>query len=203
VRADYQTNYEQIAADHIAHWRATGENPWQPPEHVQAVGDATREILRRYTKPGDMILDAGCGMGELLEPLTDRQRSGLDLSAGYVEIARSKGIDAEVGDLEHMPYADGAFAAVVAVDVLEHVLDLNAVVAEMLRVLRPGGVFVVRSPDQEDLAGYLAPTYPYRFAHLRRFDEAIFRLLFTRIFECEVLETSAVNGERNFAVRKP
>ncbi len=189
MRDDYRENYAQIAADHIAHWRSTGSNPWQSGEHVSAVGDATRDYILRYSAPGDAILDAGCGMGELTASL-DRERHGIDFAAGYVAIARERGIDAVAGELEHLPYPDGRFDLVVAADVLEHVLDLNVVVAELLRVLR------------ENLAQYLGPGNPYRFVHLRRFDRATFELLFTRIFTCEFLETTVVRKERIVAVRK-
>lgn len=202
MRDDYRANYQRIAADHIAHWRATGENPWQSDQHVAAVGDATRDYIVRFSAPGSVILDAGCGMGELTEPLADRERHGVDMVAEYVEIARSKGIDAVVGELEHLPYPDATFDLVAVVDVLEHVLDLNAVVAECLRVLRPGGVLVARSPEREDLAPYLTRANPYRFVHLRRFDLATFRLLFTRIFACKLLASRVVRRERIVAVRR-
>jgi ubiquinone/menaquinone biosynthesis C-methylase UbiE len=201
VRDDYRANYQQIAADHIAHYRSTGNNPWQSGEHVNAVGDATRDYLRRYSAPGDAILDAGCGMGELTVPLTDRERHGIDFAPGYVEIAAVH-IQAIVGDLEHLPYPDERFALVVAADILEHVLDLNRVVAELLRVLRPGGVLVVRVPERENLSPYLTPKNPYRFVHLRRFDRASLELLFTRIFDCTVLESSVIRKERIMAVRR-
>ncbi len=201
MRDDYRANYEQIAADHIAHWRSTGANPWQSGEHVSAVNAATRAYIDRYSGPGDAILDAGCGMGLLTSGL-DRQRFGVDFAPAYVEIAKASGLDAMVGDLEHLPFPARTFALVVAADVLEHVLDLNRVVAELLRVLRPGGVLVVRSPDRENLAPYLTDANPYRYVHLRRFDRATFELLFTRIFACQFLETSLVRKERIVAVRK-
>lgn len=202
MRDDYRANYQQIAAEHIAHWRSTGNNPWQSGEHVSAVGDATRDYISRYSSVGDAILDAGCGMGELTVPL-DRERHGIDFAPAYVEIAREKGIDAIVGDLEDLPYPDGSFALTVAADVLEHVLDLNRVVAELLRVLRSNGYLIARVPDRENLAQYLTPANPYRFVHLRRFDLASLTLLFTRIFDAEVIETTLIRKERIIAVRKP
>lgn len=203
MRDDYRANYQQIAADHIAHWRSTGNNPWQSGEHVNEVGNATRAIIRHYGGPGSTILDAGCGMGELTLGLDGWRRYGIDFAPGYVEIARSRGIDAVVGDLEGMPYGNDQYDVVAACDVLEHVLDLNAVVAELLRVCKPGGVLVARVPEREDLAQYLTEANPYRYVHLRRFDRASLELLFTRIFACEVIETTVVRKERIIAVRKP
>ena len=68
-----------------------------------------------------------------------------------------------------------------------------------------GGHLVIRSPDSEDLSGYLEPDYPYRFAHLRRFDEPSFRLLLDRIIGMEVVEVVRVFGtawEINVVARK-
>jgi len=205
VRQRYRENYERIAADHIAHWRATGQNPWQPDEQVRATNDSTAALVMRHSRPGDFVLDAGCGMGDLLSRVTGRHLHGCDMARPYLEVARERGIEAVYGELERMPYPADHFDVVTATDVLEHVIDLNAVVAELLRVLRPGGVLIVRVPSNEDLAPYLDPRYPYFFVHLRRFDDAGLRLLFTRVFECEVVESSpSWNGvEVNMVVRKP
>jgi SAM-dependent methyltransferase len=209
MRADYLANYDQIARDWAAHQLATGENPWQPREHVEAMYAATLALLERFTAPGSAILDAGCAMGELMGRIMDRKVSGIDLSAEFVGICQGHGLDVVRGELEAMPYPDATFDGIIATDILEHVLDVNAVVREMLRVLRPGGVIVARSPNDEDLAPYLAPDFPYRFVHLRRWDEPSFRLLFDRIFGCEVVHVSIVTtaaepkGEVLVVARKP
>lgn len=197
MRADYLANYDQIAADHVAHWRLTGENPWQPPEHVEAVLADTLNLIVRYTQPGDRVLDVGCGMGDLLGAVDRRFGYGIDLAGEYVEIARARGLNVIRGTAEALPFGDGWFDAVVATDLLEHVLDLNAVLAECLRVLRTGGHLIIRSPNEEDLSVYLDA--PYRFVHLRRFDEAGLRLLLDRVFGCDVVEcrviTPAIVGD--------
>ncbi len=202
----YRENYDQIARDHLAHWRETGVNPWQSAVHVEAVGTATAQLIYAYSDMGAKILDAGCAMGDLLARIADRERFGCDFNAEYLAVASDRGIQTTQCDLEAMPYADGLFDLVVTTDVLEHVMDLNRVIAEMLRVLRPGGHLVIRTPDNEDLTGYLEPDYPYRFAHLRRFDEASHRLLLTRVFGLEVVQAERVFGtawEINVVARKP
>ena len=201
----YRENYEQIADDHLAHWRETGVNPWQSEVHVNAMGIATAQMVINYSNARDTILDAGCAMGDLLARVPDRIRHGLDFNADYLAIASERGIVTACADIEDMPYPDGMFDLVVTTDVLEHVLDLNAAIREMVRVLRPGGVLIARTPFEEDLSGYLAPEYPYRFAHLRRFDEPTLRLLFDRIFGMTVVEVVRVFGtawEINVAARK-
>jgi ubiquinone/menaquinone biosynthesis C-methylase UbiE len=144
-------------------------------------------------------------MGDLLVRIEGRERYGCDFNAEYLEVAASRGITVTQCDLEAMPYANDEFDLVVTTDVLEHVLDLNRVIWELLRVLRPGGHLIIRSPDNEDLTGYLAPDYPYRYAHLRRFDEASFRLLLSRVFGLEVVHAERIFGtawEINVVARK-
>lgn len=209
-RQDYADNYDRIAADHLEHWRAMKAspyqtNPWQTDEQVEATSASTAALVEKYSRPGDSVLDAGCGMGELLSRVHDRRLFGCDLARAYLQVARRRGIDAIYAELEDLPYEAGQFDVVTATDVLEHVLDLNRVVGEMLRVLRPGGVLICRTPNNEDLSQYVDPDYPYRFVHLRSWQEPGLRLLFTRIFDCEVEECGLVfDGiEINVVVRKP
>jgi 2-polyprenyl-3-methyl-5-hydroxy-6-metoxy-1,4-benzoquinol methylase len=195
----YKANYDQIARDHIRHWRITGRNPFQN-ESVIAHNEAdTLLMIQRWAKPGDLILDAGCGMGDLLLRLGDYQAVGIDLSTDYIEIAKERGLDARVGRVEKLPWPREQFDVVVCADVLEHVLDLNKAVRELLRVLKPGGTLVVRTPNQEALA---VDTEPYEYVHLRRFDHPTMHLLFRKIFDCEILETIEDPEVIHVAVRK-
>ncbi|MFB7629843.1 class I SAM-dependent methyltransferase [Streptomyces sp. NPDC056149] len=94
---------------------------------------------------GRRILDAGCGSGPLLAALRDRGAlvTGIDSSAGMVELARRRlGADAalHVADLsDPLPFTNGAFDAVLASLVLHYLEDWGPTLAEMRRVLRPGG----------------------------------------------------------------
>ncbi|MGP3971511.1 class I SAM-dependent methyltransferase [Streptomyces sp. 6N223] len=94
---------------------------------------------------GRRILDAGCGSGPLFAALRDRGAlvTGLDSSAGMVELARRRlGADADlhVADLsDPLPFTDGAFDDVLASLVLHYLEDWRPTLAEMRRVLRPGG----------------------------------------------------------------
>jgi SAM-dependent methyltransferase len=94
---------------------------------------------------GRHILDAGCGAGALSAALRDRGAvvTGIDASAGMLALARRRlGDDAalHVADLrDRLPFADGAFDDVVASLVLHYLEDWGPTLAEMRRVLRPGG----------------------------------------------------------------
>jgi SAM-dependent methyltransferase len=99
-------------------------------------------------------LDAGCGTGNFLVPLARRLAGqgatviGLDLSAGVLATARAR-VEAEglpatcqIGDVEALPFADGTFDLALANFMLFHVPDLDRGIAELRRVLRPGGTLL-------------------------------------------------------------
>jgi len=91
------------------------------------------------------ILDIGCGTGEFgrFRPSDEYEIYGVDLDEGAVSRAGAHE-SAVVHDVSHerLPYANAFFDAVLAKDILEHVLEPSTVVREMRRVLRPEGVVV-------------------------------------------------------------
>jgi ubiquinone/menaquinone biosynthesis C-methylase UbiE len=92
------------------------------------------------------ILEVGCGWGELAEWVgraTGAEVVAVDLSPRMVELARERGVDAQVGDVQALPFADGEFDVAIAAWMLYHVPDLDRGIAELARVLRPGGRLVV------------------------------------------------------------
>jgi 2-polyprenyl-3-methyl-5-hydroxy-6-metoxy-1,4-benzoquinol methylase len=187
-RTEYVDNYEQISADHLAAYRKDGSNPFMSSELWEEMEASTAALLQKYSAAGDVVLDVGVGMGRLLARFPSLRRYGMDVSTGYLEIARSKGIQVCYSLIEDMPFGRDLFDIVVCTDVLEHVLDLNLCCSRILSVIKPGGVLVVRVPYREELASYADPACQYRFVHLRYFDEHSLRLLFERILGCEVAE---------------
>jgi 2-polyprenyl-6-hydroxyphenyl methylase/3-demethylubiquinone-9 3-methyltransferase len=105
---------------------------------------------RQIDWQGRAVLDLGCAGGFMAEALDARgaRVTGIDPAAAAVAAATAhaartgREIRYDVGVGEALPYEDGAFDAVVCVDVLEHVSDLSRVLAEVARVLRPGGLFL-------------------------------------------------------------
>ena len=187
---DYQENYARIANDHLAYLASNGENPFIPERLWNEIEESTVRLLRKYTKDGDRILDAGVGLGRLLSHVPSLQRYGVDISADYLQRARNKGIDVALAKIEDLPYCADFFDAITCTDVFEHVLDLNLCVGKLLNVLKPGGILLVRVPYKEDLAPYTKRDYPYNFAHLRNFDEHSLTLYFTKVFRAEVVKWS-------------
>jgi 2-polyprenyl-6-hydroxyphenyl methylase/3-demethylubiquinone-9 3-methyltransferase len=93
--------------------------------------------------PGDgELLDVGCGGGLLAPWVRGYRHVGVDLSAASLAVAAAHGVEGVRADAAALPFVDASFDVVVAGEVLEHVTDLDAVVGEALRVLRPGGTFV-------------------------------------------------------------
>jgi 2-polyprenyl-6-hydroxyphenyl methylase/3-demethylubiquinone-9 3-methyltransferase len=99
---------------------------------------------------GKVVLDIGCGGGFMAEALARRGAVviGVDPSREAIEAAREHAgaqglaIDYRTGVGERLPIEAGSVDVVVCVDVLEHVDDLNVVISEVRRVLRPGGLFL-------------------------------------------------------------
>ena len=188
----YVGNYERIASDHVAAMRPGAANPFIEEDLWKGLERSTQAIVQRHLSPGSTILDVGVGLGRLLDPLSEFDRYGVDISQDYLARAREVGIRVAFARAEELPFADSVFDAVVACDVLEHVLDLNVVCREMLRVLKPGGLLVVRVPSREDLSVYLRDDLPYELIHLRNFDLSGVRLLFQKIFGMSFVEGSEV-----------
>ena len=125
----------------------------------------TRDILRRRrlvrevlaTAPGERILDVGCGPGfyvaELLEEVGDSGSVvGVDSSPQMLAVAARRVEQREnvafyESDATSLPVADGDFDAVLSVQVIEYVPDADRALAELYRVLRPGGRAVVWDVD--------------------------------------------------------
>jgi 2-polyprenyl-6-hydroxyphenyl methylase / 3-demethylubiquinone-9 3-methyltransferase len=129
-----------------------GEMDWWNPRHslLQNVAFKVDWFHARIgALEGVRVLDVGCGGGLVAEALARRGAdvTGVDLSGAALATARAHAaagglsIRYEQGRAEALPFADGAFDAVVCADCLEHVDDLERVVAEVARVLRPGGAF--------------------------------------------------------------
>jgi SAM-dependent methyltransferase len=185
----FSENYDQIARDHLKAMQNGVSNPFIQEELWQTLERSTVHLLRKYSFPGSRVLDVGVGLGRLLGQIPDRNCFGTDITFEYLEAAKERGIDVCCARAEDLPYCDGLFEVIVCTDVLEHVLDLNATIGSVLRVLKKGGILIVRVPDREDLSPYVAPGYPYRYAHLRSFDEPGLYLLFSRVFQCEFVES--------------
>jgi SAM-dependent methyltransferase len=98
---------------------------------------------------GKRVLDLGCRSGALTRHFLDGNSVvGLDVDAAALEKAAALGIEPVQADVEEaLPFEDASFDAVVAGELLEHLQFPDALVAEIRRVLRPGGVLVGSVPN--------------------------------------------------------
>ncbi len=111
-----------------------------------------------YLKPGITVLDCGCGPGtitrDIAQHIATGRVTGLDFSLSQVERAARdaqaagiRNIDFRQGSVYELPFAEDAFDAVFSHALLEHLRDPGRAAAEFLRVLKPGGMLGVCTPD--------------------------------------------------------
>jgi SAM-dependent methyltransferase len=109
--------------------------------------DARAPLVAAVAEVGPRrVLEVGCGWGELANWVareTEADVVAVDLSPRMVELARERGVAAELADVQELPFADGVFDVAIAAWMLYHVPDLDRGLAELARVLRPGGRLVV------------------------------------------------------------
>ena len=130
---------------------------WEPADYAQnaafvpALGAPVLALLD--PKPGERILDLGCGDGVLTEKLVEAGASvlGVDASDTMIQAARARGIDAHVMDGQSLPF-DAQFDAVFSNAALHWMLDGEAVADGVFRALTPGGRFVGEMGGQGNVA---------------------------------------------------
>lgn len=162
------------------------------------------------------ILDVGCGDGRFLSLLRDFgapewQMVGLEFDAGAVEKCRDMGFEAHaerVEDFAEAPAQRGRFDAVVMLQLIEHVEDPAVVCAQVHRLLKPGGVFVIETPNLAGLDHRLFRRRHWGHYHFPRhwhlFSEASLRgMLETRGFEvvrseCLISTSSWIISHQNW-----
>ncbi len=109
-------------------------------------------FLREHVSAGDRVLDLGCGDGAFAAALlaAGTTVTCADVAVGALERSAARAPDAQsvlLRDGEPLPFGDDAFDLVWAGETLEHVADLTGLLAEVRRVLVPGGALVVTTPN--------------------------------------------------------
>lgn len=124
----------------------------------------SRTVLNMLSpSQGEKILDIGCGNARDLAIIatTGAQVVGVDIAEGMVSAARQElvklGIEnvlLRVGDATQLDFADGEFDKVLCSEVIEHIPDAEKALAEIWRVLKPGGMLVLSTPNPKSWYGF-------------------------------------------------
>ena len=110
-------------------------------------------------QPGARIADLGCGSGVFTDLLSKQgyQATGLDISPKLISLGRAKypAVEFHVGDVEHLPFADGSMDGILLSGLVHHLPDPSRCAAEAFRVLKTGGSFVAFDPNRMNPFMYL------------------------------------------------
>jgi len=138
---------------------------WYGEEDRTPLAEAAQRITRKVVdalglRPGERVLDAGCGVGApaiLIAQETGARVTGITVSNYELAQAKQKAkdrnlheqVDFQYADYMALPFADGSFDAVLAVESLQCAPQLDTVLSEFMRVLRPGGRVTVADYTRE------------------------------------------------------
>jgi SAM-dependent methyltransferase len=164
-------------------WELVPDEPGPPP-------DALRRFVRSLGHV-ERALDLGCGDGRLTGELDARELTAADVSPVALERARRRLPEARVVELGPdavLPFDDGSFELVLCAETIEHVRDVQVLLSEIRRVLRPGGTLALTTPAHLPVGRRPDPLSP----HLRFFTRRSLRRLLDELgFEVESLRRSS------------
>ena len=158
--------------------RAVGEYMSQHNANVCAAAWARLDL-----RPRDRVLEVGFGNGKLIPALLARQPdlayTGIDISPTMLAeatafngaLVESRRIDVRLASVEAMPFAAGAFDRAVSVNTIYFLPDPDRALAELHRVLRPGGTLVLAGITPEAAAGLPIIQHGFRIYDRQRLEE--------------------------------
>jgi SAM-dependent methyltransferase len=160
-----EAEFGRIAAAEGTHW-------WY--RNMRAL---VRDLLGEALRPGQRVLDAGCGPGGNSAWLLPQSSVvGVDIEPIAVRLARERhpGMDVREGSITSLPFEDGAFDLVLVLTVLAHVEDDRGAVAEVARVLRPGGAaFFIEPAGRRLRRGHDAAVHSLHRYRLRELEDRV------------------------------
>lgn len=182
---------------------------------MEEIGSGQARLAGEWLPAGERLLEVGCSSGYLTRHYRGKaeQVFGFEINLSALQGARSRhpAIPYVCGDVERLPFADDAFDTVVMLEVIEHTGSDLAAIAEIRRVLKPGGTLILSTPH----AGLFAFLDPYnlrkgaqrrfprvydRAARLARFESGQFTDNLERHRHYRLEELSALFG-RDLTIR--
>lgn len=161
-------------------WEAVPREPGAPPEHLV-------RFVRALPAAED-VLDLGCGDGRLTAHLQARRLTGADASRVALGRARATLPQAQLVQVEpdgRLPFDDTSFDLVLCAETVEHARDVQGLLSEARRILRPGAMLAITTPahGRLDAARALVLGWEHQFdpvsPHLRFFTRRSLRRLVT------------------------
>jgi ubiquinone/menaquinone biosynthesis C-methylase UbiE len=133
------------------------------------------DLVRRYGT-GARVLEAGCGTGLLLDQVQRfaHRAVGVDLSPGMLGKAVERGLTVANASITELPFADESFDVAFSFKVLPHVQAIDVALAEMARVVRPGGHVLAEFYNTRSLRYLVKRLKPATPISERTTDEAVF-----------------------------
>lgn len=131
-------------------------------------------VLKSIPPQSKRILDIGCGYGNMTKLLEKRGETivGLDLGGLFYRPYVSEKLSFLKSDALHIPFCDDTFDCVISLDVIEHIDDDMSFVCDINRVLKPGGLAIIETPNRRRLSVRIlsllknsSQTFPKSYGH--------------------------------------
>lgn len=162
-----RTEYETMFLHEDVHWWFVGTR--------RVIMTLARRALRGCDRT-PRVLDVGCGTGATLARLEGMEAFGVEPEAAALAYCARRGLSRVVrGRAEELPFADGTFDLVMALDVIEHIEDDAAAARELVRVTRPGGAVLITVPAHP----LLWSSHDAALHHVRRYRRPEFERVLT------------------------
>jgi 2-polyprenyl-6-hydroxyphenyl methylase/3-demethylubiquinone-9 3-methyltransferase len=156
-----------VSRNDLAHYDTLAGEWWRPDgafAMLHWIAAARARLIPPAGRPGAVLVDLGCGAGLLAPHLAGKgyRHLGVDLMGSALAQAVAHGVEGIRADVARVPLRDGCADVVSAGELLEHVPDRVAVVAEACRLLRPGGLLVLDTLNATALSRFLTITVAER-----------------------------------------
>jgi 2-polyprenyl-3-methyl-5-hydroxy-6-metoxy-1,4-benzoquinol methylase len=159
----------------------------------QRYGKLTEKITE-FVRTGSRVLDVGCGSGRLMRSLRENKHCdcvGLDISEIAISMTRNSGFEAYLSKLPDLPpeIRDMQFDVVTAVEVFEHISQIDKTLIALNRIIKPGGQLIASVPNN-----CMPPELVDEHQHI--FTETSLRALVEKYFEVERCMAVASGSEQ-------